>query len=61
MKDLNEKEIIIKTKESTFNNKSKLLHITPIRYSLKSLEAINSENIKNRSSKESKGKSKKKD
>ena len=61
MKDLNEKEIIIKTMESTFNNKSKLLHITPIRYSLKSLEAINSENIKNRSSKESKGKSKKKE
>ena len=61
MKDLNEKEIIIKTMESTFNNESKLLHITPIRYSLKSLEVINNENIKNRNSKGSNGKSKKKE
>ena len=59
MKNLNEKEIIIKTMESTFNNQKKFLHITPIKYNLKLLESVNDENIKNRNSKGSNGKSKK--
>ena len=57
MKKLNEKEIMNKAMEATFNNESKLLHITPVRYSLKSLEKSNSETAKriSRGSRGSKG------
>jgi len=59
MKDLNEKDIITKAMEKTFNNESKLLHITPVRYSLKSLE-VTEEDSKKRNSKGSSGKIKNK-
>ena len=62
---MNEKEIMNKVMEATFNYESKLLHITLIRYSLKSLEKANSEAGKRisrgcRGSKGSNGKSKNK-
>ena len=59
MKDLNEKQIITTAMEKTFNNECKLLHITPVRYSLKSLE-ITEEDSKKRNSKGSNSKNKKK-
>ena len=34
---MNEKEIMNKAIEATFNYERKFLHITPVRYSLKSL------------------------
>lgn len=55
MQNLNEKEIISKTMEGTFNNEKKLLHIVPVRYNLKTLEIINTEVNNNRNSKGSKG------
>ena len=65
MKKMNEKEIMNKAMEATFNYESKLLHITPVRYSLKSLEKSNNETAKrisrgSRGSKGSNGKSKNK-
>jgi hypothetical protein len=56
MKNLDEKEIISKTMEDTFNNQCKFTHITPERYNLKSLEITNIGRI----SKGSKGNKKKK-
>jgi hypothetical protein len=56
MKNLDEKEIISKTMEDTFNNQCKFTHITPERYNLKSLEITNI----GRTSKGSKGNKKKK-
>ena len=54
MKDLNQKDIIIKTMESTFNYEQKLLNRTATRYSLKSLGIIK-QNSSNRYSEGSKG------
>ena len=54
MKDLNQKDIVIKTMESTFNNGQKLLNRTAMRYSLKTLGIIK-QNSNNRNSKGSKG------
>ena len=51
MKNLDEKEIISKTMEDTFNNQCKFTHITPEIYNLKSLEITSIE----RTSKGSKG------
>ena len=59
MKDLNEKEIVTTAMEKTFNYECKLLHITPVRYSLKSLE-ITEEDSKKRNRKGSSGKNKNK-
>ena len=56
MKNLDEKEIISKTMEDTFNNQCKFTHITPEIYNLKSLEITSIE----RTSKGSKGNKKKK-
>ena len=57
MKKMNEKEIMNKAMEATFNYESKLMHITPVRYSLKTLEKANNETAKriSRGSKGSKG------
>lgn len=52
---LDEKEIMKKIMEATFNYESKYLHVTPERYSLRILEKEINENNKNRSSKGSKG------
>ena len=60
MKKLDEKDIINKAMESTFNNESKLIHITPVRYCLKAFEKPYNEITKNRSSRGSNGKSKNK-
>ena len=59
MKDLNQKDIVIKTMESTFNNGQKLLNRTATRYSLKTLGIIK-QNSNNRNSKGSKGSNKSK-
>lgn len=59
MKDLEEKPIIIAAMEKTFNNECKLLHITPVRYNLKSLE-VTEEDTKKRNSKGRSGKIKNK-
>ena len=55
MKKLDEKEIMNKAMEATFNNESKYLHVTPERYSLRILDKANNENNKNRSSRGSRG------
>ena len=60
MKKLDEKDIINKAMEATFNNESKLIHITPVRYCLKAFEKPYNEITKNRSSRGSNGKSKNK-
>lgn len=60
MKKIDEKNIMNKAMEATFNNESKLMHITPVRYNLRAFEKSNNENTKNRSSKGSNGKSKNK-
>ena len=59
LKNMNEKEIIIKTMEGTFNNLSKFEHIKPERYNLISLEITKTENDNN-SHKSDKGKKRKK-
>ena len=55
MQKIDEKEIMNKAMEATFNNESKLEHITPFRYSLRALENAYNESSKNRSSRGSKG------
>ena len=55
MQKIDEKEIMNKAMEATFNNESKLEHITPFRYSLRSLENAYNESSKNRGSRGSKG------
>ena len=55
MKNLNEKEIMDVAMEATFNRESNLKHITPVRYSLRTLENPIIESSKNRSSKGSRG------
>ena len=55
MQKIDEKEIMNKAMEATFNNESKLEHITPFRYSLRSLENAYNESSKNRGSRWSKG------
>ena len=54
-----EKEILNKALEATFNNESKFEHLTTVRYNLKCLENTKNENIK-RDSKGSNGKNKNK-
>ena len=62
LKNINEKEIIIKTMEGTFNNLSKFEHMKPERYNLISLEITKTENDNNshKSNKGNKHKKKKK-
>ena len=55
LKKLDEKEIMKKTMEATFNNESKYKYVTPQRYSLRVLDKANNENNKNRISRGSKG------
>jgi hypothetical protein len=53
IKDLNEKEIMNKAMEGTFNNEQKFTHITPTRYNLKILEITKKDINIRRNSKES--------
>ena len=55
MKKIDEKDIMNKAMEATFNNERKLEHITPVRYSLRTLDKAYNENNKNRSSRGSRG------
>ena len=55
MQKIDEKEIMNKSMEATFNYESKLEHMTPVRYSLRALENAYNESSKNRSSRGSKG------